>query len=192
MPVDEFDGENGSGSDSDDPDQSRSVPKILSQRQDDYAPDPESVVEGTPLKKFDKQEGLSGTSNFQRYSVTCFDLQFYFTLLSCNTLYCDKYLCRAQEYSGYRDVKHNFRYHAHPCSMSIICPLLHCQCVVCSYFLIVLILTNNILYCMQECTGFRDVKHNFRYHCMLAVSLSLPSFCECNLLLSFYCAHFSL
>ena len=76
MPVDEFDGENGSGSDSDDPDQSSSVPKILSQRQDDYAPDQESVVEGTPLKKIDKQERLSGTSDFQRYSVTCFDLQF--------------------------------------------------------------------------------------------------------------------
>ena len=39
---------------------------------------------------------------------------------------------------------------------------------------------------MQECTGFRDVEHNFRYHCMLAVSLSLPSFCECNLLLSYH------
>ena len=150
MPVDEFDGENSSGSDSDDPDQSRSVPKILSQRQDDYATDLDSVVEGTPLKKIDKQEGLSGTSNFLQYSVTCFDLQFYFTLLSCNTLYCDKYLCRAQEYSGYRDVKHNFMYHAHPGSMSIICPLLRCQCVVCSYFLIVLILTNNILYFMHR------------------------------------------
>ena len=83
------------------------------------------------------------------------------------------------------------RYLAHPCWMLIICPLLHCQCVVCSYFLIVLILTNDILYCMQECTGFRDAKHNFRYHCMLAVYLLLTSFCDVICSYHLLCSFFS-
>ena len=63
MPVNKFDGENGSGSGSDDPDQSSAMPKSLSQREDGNATDPESVVEGTPQKKIDEQEGQSDDSS---------------------------------------------------------------------------------------------------------------------------------
>ena len=63
MPFDESDGENGSGSGSDDPDQSSAMPKSLSQRQDGNATDPDSVVEGTQRKKFDEQEGQSNDSS---------------------------------------------------------------------------------------------------------------------------------
>ncbi len=64
--------------------------------------------------------------------------------------------------------------------MAMIYPLLHVQCVVCSYYPFVHILRNNILYCVQECAGFRDIKHNFRYHCVPAIYLSLPSVCKHN------------
>ncbi len=69
MPLDDNDGEIGSGSGSDDPGRLSPLLKLLSQRQDGNATDPESVVEGTPQKKIDKQEGLSVASDFQRYSV---------------------------------------------------------------------------------------------------------------------------
>ena len=63
LPFDESDGKNGSGSGSDDPDQSRAMPKSLSQREDGNATDSESVVEGTPQKKIDEQEGQSDDSS---------------------------------------------------------------------------------------------------------------------------------
>ena len=74
--------------------------------------------------------------------------------------------------------------------MWIIYPGLCVQFVVCSYHPVVHILRNIILFCMQQCNSFRDVKHNFRYYCMLAVYLSLPSVCKCYLFLSSNYAHF--
>ena len=78
--------------------------------------------------------------------------------------------------------------------MAIIYPLLHVQCVVCSYYPFVHILRNNILYCVQECAGFRDIKHNFRYHCVplfiyrclrfasiISVIVSIRTCFECDL-----------
>ena len=63
MPFDESDGENGSGSGSDDPGRSSQVLKLMSHREDGNATDPDSVVEGTPQKKFDEQEGQSDDSS---------------------------------------------------------------------------------------------------------------------------------
>ena len=106
-------------------------------------------------------------------------------------IFINNMLCLAQEdCSSFHDIKHNFRYAAHSCLMSIIYPGLCVQCAVCSYHPIMHILRNNILYCMQECNSFRDVKHNFRYHSVLAVYLSLPSVCKCYLFLSSNFAHF--
>ena len=65
IPVDDFDGGKGSAasaSGSDDSDQSNAVPISLSQLQNNYANDPESVVEGTPTKLFEEQEGQSDDS----------------------------------------------------------------------------------------------------------------------------------
>ena len=52
----------GSG---DDPRQSGSVPNSLSQLQDDYATDADSVVACTPEKQFDEQDGLSDESDLR-------------------------------------------------------------------------------------------------------------------------------
>ncbi len=52
----------GSG---DDPRQSVSVPNALSQLQDDYATDADSVVACTPEKNFDEQDGLSDCSDLR-------------------------------------------------------------------------------------------------------------------------------
>ena len=85
MPLDDNDGENGSGSDSDDPDQSRSVPKIFSQRQDDYAPDPDSVVEGNPLKNSISRKGfqvpLISSDTLSLASICSFTLLYYLVIL---------------------------------------------------------------------------------------------------------------
>ena len=61
--LDESDGENGSGSGSDIPDRSSPLLKLLSQCEDGNATDPESVVEGTPQKNIDVQEGQSDDSS---------------------------------------------------------------------------------------------------------------------------------
>ena len=128
-------------------------------------------------------------------------MPFVYPLLHLQCVVCSYYpvvfifsnnmLCMAQEEcSSFHDIKHNVRYAAHSCLMSIIYPWLCVQFVVCSYRPIVHIIRNITLFCMQECNSFRDVKHNFRYYCVVAVYLSLPSVCKCYLLLSSFCTHF--
>ena len=75
MPVDEFDGENGSGPSGIDPHQSKSLGNSLSHFNDNYVSGADSGVEGTPQIKFDEQEGLSGTTDFQLYSVSRFGVR---------------------------------------------------------------------------------------------------------------------
>ena len=72
MPVDESDGENGSYGSGIDPHPFKSDANDLSHFNDNYVSGADSGVEGTPKKKFDEQEGLSGTTDFQRYSVPRF------------------------------------------------------------------------------------------------------------------------
>ena len=72
MPVDEFDGENGSGRSGIDPHPLKSDANALSHFNDNYVAGADSGVEGTPQKKIDEQEGPSGTTDFQRYSVPRF------------------------------------------------------------------------------------------------------------------------
>ena len=72
MPADESDGENWSGRSGIDPHPFKSDANALSHFNDSYVTGADSGVEGTPHKKFDEQEGLSGTTNFQRYSVPRF------------------------------------------------------------------------------------------------------------------------
>ena len=54
MPVDESDGENGSGRSGIDPDQSESDANSVSCFNDNYDSGADSGVEGTPQKKFDE------------------------------------------------------------------------------------------------------------------------------------------
>ena len=72
MPVQESDGENGSCCSGTDPHQSKSDANSLLHFNDNYVSGADSGVEGTPQKKIDEQEGLSGTTDFQRYSVPRF------------------------------------------------------------------------------------------------------------------------
>ena len=60
MPVDESEGENGSGRFGIDPHSSKSFGNSSSHINDDYASGADWAVEGTPQKHFDEQEGLSG------------------------------------------------------------------------------------------------------------------------------------
>ena len=69
MPADESDGENGCGSSGIDPHPFKSDANALSHFNGNYVSGADSVVEDTLQKKFDEQEGLSGTTDFQRYSV---------------------------------------------------------------------------------------------------------------------------
>ena len=137
MPVDDFDGENGSSSGSDGRGQSITVPKLLSKLHDDYATDPESVVRGTPekssmsRKRFQvilKASGsLSATSFFECRLL----------LLSCSINHLGKKLCCAQKYSRFRHfraLRHNFSlYRVNPCLMSIIYPL---PCFECAFLIL--------------------------------------------------------
>ena len=72
MPGDESDGGNGSGRSGIDPHPFKFDAHALSHFNDNYVSGADSGVEGTPQKKFDEQEGLSGTTDFQRYSVPRF------------------------------------------------------------------------------------------------------------------------
>ena len=72
MPAHESDGGNGSGRSGIDPHPFKCYANPLSYFNDNYGSGADSAVEGTPQKKFDEQEGLSGTTDFQRYSVPRF------------------------------------------------------------------------------------------------------------------------
>ena len=72
MPVEESDGENGSGGSGIDPHPFKSDANALSHFNDNNVAGADSGVEGTPQKKIDKQEGLSGPTDFQRNSVPRF------------------------------------------------------------------------------------------------------------------------
>ena len=72
MPVDESDGENGSDRSGIDPHPFKSDANALLHLNDNYVSGADSGVEGTPQKQIDEQEGLSGTADFQQYSVTRF------------------------------------------------------------------------------------------------------------------------
>ena len=65
-----------------------------------------------------------------------------------------------------------------PCSMSFVSPLHRFQCVVCSFYPVVLIFRTNILCrAQQEHSSFPDIKHNFRYHAIRArCRLLIPCF----------------
>ena len=110
MPVEESNGENGSGRSGIDPHPFKSDANALSHFNDNYASGADSGVEGTPQKNSTSRKGFrvplisSGTPSLASVSV-CRLL-----LYSCTTQYCHNVLCCTQDYSGYRDIKLKFRY----------------------------------------------------------------------------------